>query len=83
MNQANWSYPERTSMTKCERTYHLHRPLDNGHLEAIARARGVYGIQKLNVDAALTSLSVGWDASRLSLPQVESILAGLGLPLQK
>jgi hypothetical protein len=70
-------------MTKCERTYDLDRPLETVHLDAIARAHGVYGIQKLKIDPALRSLSVGWDASRLSLPQVESILAGFGLPLKK
>jgi hypothetical protein len=70
-------------MTKCERTYQLLEPLKEVHLEAIARAHGVYGIQKLKADASLSALTVGWDASRLSLPQVESILAGLGLPLKK
>lgn len=70
-------------MTKCERTYDLDYPLESAHLEAIARAHGVYGLQKLKVDPSLRSLSIGWDASRLSLPQVESILAGLGLPLKK
>jgi len=70
-------------MTKCERTYDLDRPLDAALLEAVARVRGVYGIQKLNIHPSLTALSVGWDASRLSLPQMESILAGLGLPLKK
>ena len=70
-------------MTKCERTYQLDRPLDDTLLEAVARAHGVYGIQKLKVDPSLLSLTVGWDASRLSLLQVESLLAGFGLPLKK
>lgn len=70
-------------MTKCERTYQLDRPLDQALLEAVAKAHAVYGIQRLKVDASLRSLTVGWDASRLSLPQVEAVLAGFGFPLQK
>jgi hypothetical protein len=70
-------------MTKCERTYELNRPLDDALMEAVARAHGVYGIQRLKVNQAAQTLSVGWDASRLSLPQVESILAGFGFPLKK
>ena len=70
-------------MTKCERTYPLDRPLDNALLEAVAQAHGVYGIQKLQPAADLKSLKVGWDASRLSLAQVESILARFGFPLAK
>ena len=70
-------------MTKCERIYELHQPLDGRLLEAISQAHGVYGLQKLKVHADLRSLTVGWDASRLSLPQVESLLAGIGLPLKK
>jgi hypothetical protein len=70
-------------MTKCERTYHFDRPLDSTLLEAVSKAHGVYGIQKLKVDPSLLSVSVGWDASRLSRLQVESILAGFGLPLKK
>lgn len=70
-------------MTKCERTYSLDRPLDDALLEAVARAHGVYGIQKLQAAPDLKSLKVGWDASRLSLAQVESILARFGFPLAK
>ena len=70
-------------MTKCERTYQLDRPLDDALLPAVAKAHGVYGIQKLKVDPSLRSLTVGWDASRLSLPQVESVLAGFGFPIHK
>ena len=70
-------------MTKCERTYQLHQPLDDALLQAIAKAHAVYGIQKLKVDATLRSLTVGWDASRLSLPQVESVLTGFGFPIDK
>ena len=73
----------KVSMTKCERTYELTRPLDGPLLEAVAKAHGVYGIQKLKAGEGFQRLTVGWDASRLSLPQVESILAGFGIPLKK
>ena len=70
-------------MTKCERTYALSSPLDDSLLAAVSDLHAVYGIQKLKASPDLHSLTVGWDASRLSMPQVESLLAGRGFPLVK
>jgi len=70
-------------MTKCERTYALPSPLDDTLLQAISELHGVYGIQKLKASPDLHSLTVGWDASRLSLAQVESILSSRGFAITK
>lgn len=69
-------------MTKCERTYELARPLDDALLEQIAALHSVAGIQKLCAAPQLDAITVGWDAARLSIPQLESILAQHGFALK-
>lgn len=69
-------------MTKCERTYELASPLDAALLEQVNELHAVVGIQKLRVAPALDAITVGWDAARLSIPQMESLLRAHGLPLK-
>ncbi len=69
-------------MTKCERTYELARPLDEALLEQISALHSVVGIQKLRVAPQLDAITVGWDAARLSIPQLESLLAQHGFALK-
>lgn len=69
-------------MTKCERTYELARPLDDALLQQISALHSVVGIQKLRVAPQLDAITVGWDAARLSIPQLESLLAQHGLALK-
>lgn len=69
-------------MTKCERIYEVIQPLDEAALEAVNRLHGMYGIQKLRVSPALDTLTVGWDAARLTQAQVESMLAQHGLAVR-
>ena len=69
-------------MTKCERTYELARPLDAALLEQIGAMHSIVGIQKLRPSAKLDAITVGWDAARLSIPQLESLLAQHGFPLK-
>lgn len=69
-------------MTKCERTYELARPLDPALLEQIRALHSVLGIQKLRVAPQMDAITVGWDAARLSTPQLESLLAQHGLALK-
>ena len=69
-------------MTKCERTYELARPLDDELLEQVNSLHGVVGIQKLRVAPQLDAITLGWDAARLPIPQLESIPAQRGLPLK-
>jgi hypothetical protein len=69
-------------MTKCERTYELARLLDAALLEQIGAMHSIVGIQKLRPSAKLDAITVGWDAARLSIPQLESLLAQHGFPLK-
>jgi hypothetical protein len=69
-------------MTKCERIYEVIQPLDEAALAAVNRLHGMYGIQKLRVSPSLDTLTVGWDAARLTQAQVESILAQNGLAVR-
>ncbi len=69
-------------MTKCERTYELARPLDDALLGQVSSLLGMHGIQKLRVASQLDAITVGWDAARLSIPQLESLLAQHGFALK-
>lgn len=69
-------------MTKCERTYELARPLDPVLLERVGALQGIHGIQKLRIAPQLDAITIGWDAARLSIPQLESLLAQHGFPLK-
>jgi len=69
-------------MTKCERTYELARPLDDGLLKQIGAMQGIVGIQKLRPSTQMDAITVGWDAARLSIPQLESLLAQHGFSLK-
>lgn len=69
-------------MTKCERTYELASPLDAALLEQVSALHGIHGIQKLRVTPKLDAITVGWDAARLSIPQLESLLAQRGFALK-
>lgn len=69
-------------MTKCERTYELARSLDDALLGQINALHGVAGIQKVRLAPQLDAITVGWDAARLSIPQLESLLAQHGFALK-
>ncbi len=69
-------------MTKCERTYELARPLDDALLGQVSSLLGMHGIQKLRVASQLDAITVGWDAARLSIPELESLLAQHGFALK-
>ena len=69
-------------MTKCERTYELASPLDAALLEQVGVLHGIHGIQKLRIAPQLDAITVGWDAARLSIPQLESLLAQHGIALK-
>jgi hypothetical protein len=70
-------------MTKVQLRYELLRPLDETLMQRIAAAHGVYGIQRVQVASTLDHLTVEYDASRLTEPQVESVLLRAGLPVRK
>jgi hypothetical protein len=68
-------------MTKVQLDYKLMRPIDDGLLDAIARAHGVYGLLRVSLAASMDKITVEYDASRLSPLEVETILHNFGLPV--
>jgi hypothetical protein len=70
-------------MTKVQVTFELERPLDEGAMEAIAKAHGYYGIQLVRLLPSLDSVLVEYDASRLAETDVESTLHRAGVPVKR
>lgn len=70
-------------MTKVELSYDLSEPLNDHHLEQIRRLHGVYGVTHVRLKPDLKSITVEYDASRLSEFEVEDVLARAGLPISK
>jgi allophanate hydrolase subunit 1 len=68
-------------MTKVQIRFRLQRPLEHVLLTRIADAHAIYGIQKITVSPSLDSITVEYDATRLRPAEVESALAGAGIPL--
>jgi allophanate hydrolase subunit 1 len=68
-------------MTKVQTRFHLQKPLDDSSLNNLAAANAIYGIYRLKLSPAMDELFVEYDATRLRPAEVESALAGVGLPL--
>jgi len=68
-------------MTKIQVRFRLQRPLDDAMLSRISDAHAKYGIQRIDVDPSLDALTVDYDATRLRPAEVESVLAGAGIPV--
>jgi allophanate hydrolase subunit 1 len=68
-------------MTKVQIRFRLRRPLDSVLLPRIAEAHAVYGILRVTVSPALDSVTVEYDATRLSPAEVELALAAAGIPI--
>jgi allophanate hydrolase subunit 1 len=68
-------------MTKVQVHFRLQKPLDEAMLSRISDAYALYGIQKVKVAPSLDSLMVEYDATRLRPAEVESALAGAGIPV--
>jgi hypothetical protein len=68
-------------MTKIQVRFRLQRPLDDAMLSRISDAHAQYGIQRIDVDPSLDALTVDYDATRLRPAEVESVLAGAGIPV--
>jgi hypothetical protein len=67
-------------MTKVLLEFQLTRPLDETLMQRIADAHGHYGIVRIRVAPTLDSISVEYDASRMTPDQVESRLRQAGIP---
>ncbi|HWC98166.1 MAG TPA: hypothetical protein VG456_15505, partial [Candidatus Sulfopaludibacter sp.] len=68
-------------MTKVQVRFRLQKPLDDAMLQRLSDTTTLYGIQKIKVDPSLDGLMVEYDASRLRPAEVESALAGAGIPV--
>jgi len=69
-------------MTKVQIRFRLQKPLDDAMMERLSDTTALYGIQRIKVDPSLDGLMVEYDATRLRPSEVESALAGAGIPIQ-
>jgi len=69
-------------MTKVQIRFKLQKPLDDVLLARISDAHAFYGIHKLTLAPSLDTMTVEYDASRLKPAEVESALAGAGIPVE-
>ncbi|MFN7925848.1 MAG: hypothetical protein U0Q16_37450 [Bryobacteraceae bacterium] len=70
-------------MTKVQLHYSLTRPLDDALMQRIAEAPRLFGLTRVQLAPSLSELLVEYDASRLTLAQVEAALHQAGLPAQR
>ena len=70
-------------MTKITLRFQLLSPLDEKLMVNISRAGSVYGLARVQVTPKLDALIVDFDASRLTINDVERELAKAGIPAQR
>jgi hypothetical protein len=70
-------------MTKVTLHFKLLAPLDDKLMAAISRAGSIYGLQRVHLTPSMDALVVDFDASRLTVAEVEATLGSIGLPLQR
>lgn len=70
-------------MTKVEVHYELTRSLDDALLLKIADAPKLFGLTKAQLAPSMDKLLVEYDASRLTLAQVDAALHRAGLPAKR
>ncbi|MCC7497247.1 MAG: hypothetical protein IT160_06700 [Bryobacterales bacterium] len=70
-------------MTKVQVEYEFDQPLAEGLLDRVAAAHRIFGMSRVRLNPELDRLEVDYDASRLTLAQVEAALRGLDLPIRK
>jgi allophanate hydrolase subunit 1 len=68
-------------MTTVQIQYDLTRPLDETLMARIAAAHALYGISRIQLGPSFDSLTVEYDASRLTANEVEAALYRFGIPL--
>jgi len=67
-------------MTKVQLRLGLARPLDEQLMERIANAHSIYGLHLVRLAPTLDQIQVEFDASRLSVNEVEAALRAAGIP---
>jgi hypothetical protein len=68
-------------MTKVQTAYPLSRKLTDEDLPSVSRLTSVYGIFLVRITPSLDELRIEFDASRLTLDDLESVLDQHGLPI--
>jgi hypothetical protein len=69
-------------MTKVQLRFRFERPLVEAELRRLADAHTLYGIHHVRLDPSMDGVTVEYDASRLGPREVESAMAGAGIPLK-
>ena len=67
-------------MTRVQIHFRLEKPLDDVLLQRLSDTSALYGIQRIKLAPAMDHLMVECDATRLRPQEVESALAGAGIP---
>lgn len=70
-------------MTKVQIRFRLQKPLDDIQLQRLGDAHAFYGIQRIKLNPSMDGLTVEYDATRLRPAEVESALAGAGIPVER
>lgn len=70
-------------MTRVQTRFGLARSLDEQLMERIATAHSIYGLQHVKLMPSLDQVMVEYDASRLTVDQVEAALRSAGIPILK
>ena len=68
-------------MTKVQTAYKLNRKLGDEDIESLSRLPAVYGVLLAKVTPTLDELLIEYDASRLTVYDLESIIEQHGLPI--
>ncbi len=68
-------------MTKVQIRFRIEKPLDETLLARISDAHALYGIQRVQLDPSMQTLTVEYDATRLRPAEVEAAIAGAGIPI--
>ena len=68
-------------MTKVQLPFSLTTPLDQATMHRLADVYEIYGILRINAEPGAQTLTVEYDATRLTPKDVEAVLARAGVPL--
>jgi hypothetical protein len=70
-------------MTKVEARYEFTAPFSDSWLAAIESLHGVYGMQAVRLHSKMDALTILYDASRLTLADVERHLQRSGMAVRR
>lgn len=71
------------NMTKVELHFRVVGTLDDAKLESLADNYAKYGFNRIRLSPDLSSLTVDYDATRLTPEEVSAILRRSGLPVER